>query len=473
MRISIPKDYFEMFDWFKNQDETARVANLPIHSVWGWKYYGWGFQGADFLQFGIKQPLLDRDFDRWSPYNEQYYREMAQAIYSQDQNKLNNVLTKYDIAYILWDKSIIAPEQGADKRILFQPETEELLNRDSFLSQVAHFGNLLIYEVKVKNPQVRTIENPVSAGPKAIFHDDFAYTKYHDYITYSAAGKNAVFYPYRNIIDNQNRVIDEDILVKYPAPAGLDPKTSLNPHNNCPPINSREKANFQKTVVLEKSNGFIEYKSLGGSFCENFSYLNFPRNQGYLISINSRNLQGLPLRICVYNYLSRRCDLLAYLSDSKEFRQDLFLIPPLDQSMGFDINIDNFSIKNSPSLNDLESIKIYPFDYSRLSQLEDYSISAGENSEKSVLVYSQSFEPGWKAYENGKELKEHVLVNNWANGWLIENSKVKSPTFAKASAGRQNSKITIVFWPQYLEYLGFGILIATFLWLSYLTRGQK
>ena len=52
----------------------------------------------------------------------------------------------------------------------------------------------------------------------------------------------------------------------------------------------------------------------------------------------------------------------------------------------------------------------------------------------------------------GKELKEHVLVNNWANGWIIDSEKFKV----------QSSKFVIVFWPQYLEYLGFVILILTF-----------
>lgn len=36
----------------------------------------------------------------------------------------------------------------------------------------------------------------------------------------------------------------------------------------------------------------------------------------------------------------------------------------------------------------------------------------------------------------------------------------------------QNSKFVIIFWPQYLEYLGFGILIATFAWIFFVYKNK-
>lgn len=474
MKVNIPSAYFSVFKLLNDQP-YGRVATLPIHSFWGWNYYSWGYQGAGFLWFGLKDPVLEREFDRWNPNNEQYYREMSQAIYSQDQNKLNNVLQKYDIFYILWDKSIIAPEQGKDNKALFQNETEKLLNNDLSLQQIAHFGDLLIYETKFKNPQVRFIRNPVSVGSPAIFYDDFAYAKYHDYITYSNPKKNTVLYPFRDIIDNQNRIISKDILTSFSNPTTLDPKLSLNTNNDCSLANPQEKTNFQKTIIGEKPDRFIEYTSSGGSFCEHFSYPTLQRNNAYLISIDSRNVKGLPLRICIRNYISNRCDLFTHLSGSKKFTQNVFLIPPIDQSIGFDINVNNFSVKNNSSVNDLKTIEIYPFDYEKLSQTENYPASSGQNEEKNVIVYSQSFDSGWKAYEVtsdkikaiswlnnifpflfGKELKEHVLVNNWANGWVLDDQRPMT----------KDQRLIIIFWPQYLEYLGFGILIITFVWLS-------
>jgi len=47
----------------------------------------------------------------------------------------------------------------------------------------------------------------------------------------------------------------------------------------------------------------------------------------------------------------------------------------------------------------------------------------------------------------GERLREHVKINNWANGWKIE--------------GNEKYSYVIVFWPQYLQYAGFVVLALT------------
>ncbi len=455
MRINIPVDYFKMFKWFEAQ-ENGRIANLPIHSVWGWNYYDWGYQGAEFLSFGIKQPILERDFDRWNSSNEQYYREMSQAIYSQDKIKLSNVLKKYDIKYILLDKSVIAPEQKIGSKILFFDEIDSLLDSFANIKKVAQFGKLSIYELNSSIKNVRIIKNPATIVPNSVFYDDFAYSKYSDYISYPDPEKNTVLYPFGNISNNQNLIISSKILpVLSKAKPTVDVASINNTINDCPP-DAPDNLGLKKDIVNEDSLRFIRYTSSAGSFCDHFSYPDFARNQGYIISIVSRNNKGLPIRLCVNNYLSKRCDLFTELGESKNFKEENFLLLPIDTGIGFNINISNFAIKGSPSINDIKSINIIPFDYSKLSQIETYKAS-GSNG-KSVITLSQSFDQGWKAYEDGKELKEHVLVNNWANGWVLESNKLEV----------RSKKLVVIFWPQYLEYLGFGIVITTFLWLLYI-----
>ena len=91
-----------------------------------------------------------------------------------------------------------------------------------------------------------------------------------------------------------------------------------------------------------------------------------------------------------------------------------------------------------------------------------------------IIYLSQSYHPGWKAYEIkcqnsklkcqiysffpfifGKEIKEHVLVNNWANGWRLE----EPPKPANQST------LIIIFLPQYLEFLGVLLLLIIFTFL--------
>jgi len=807
MKVKIPNEYFAMFNWFKNQPQ-GRVAEFPIHSFWGWQYYSWNYQGAGFLWFGIKQPLLNREFDRWNLNNEQYYREMSQAVYAQNQDLFKQVIKKYDINYILVDKNVIAPGPGINPKILFFDEINKLLENDKEFNSVNKFGkNLFVYS-KTKNTTsnnwVYLLNKPTSVSPidKASY-EDFAYSKYGDYITIK--DNNDVFFPFRNALDNQNHLLSAiniknnglnlnfnsvsgnfnfqnfqnleqllpaDLYIEkksnilniklYPdlpiknltalpipistsvtlpketdvilsinqtenyvlskisdnTPLSVDKvllntqktndiaiypfnedvkilpdfsnvkytletcgKSDKNPifgisninknsfsifgknaeicmvipiinifpnlnqqfHNNikellmslsvnyqgdnnsniciaklnksgclyylsqnlkpnavnsqntlqyfgikkdeinnlviriyldttkntnlkkvsysgfaigftkpisslsilpntltdslanvktdklnnyqlsipfsgiqdlskditklprtagdCPAPNPKGANPSNKQIVKDETNQYIRYSSEGSSFCDHFSYTNLPHNQAYLISIVSRNIKGLPIRLCITNNYSSRCDIYTQLSSSADFSQDLFLLPDMGQGNGYDININNFSIERAPSVNDLKSINIIPFPYQWLSHAEVenngfinqlppqriepnmvshpnqslYLIELSENElnkGSNVLVLSQSFEKGWTAYgvKNfgildqlfpfifGKKISDHIEINNWSNGWMLNGA---------------DKKIVIVFLPQYLEYLGLAILILVLIFFLKKPFGKK
>jgi hypothetical protein len=95
-----------------------------------------------------------------------------------------------------------------------------------------------------------------------------------------------------------------------------------------------------------------------------------------------------------------------------------------------------------------------------------------------IVQIPQAFDKGWDAYVvpgtgfvdtyfpyiSGKKLIDHVLVNNWANGWKVAShgSSLRQDYGRQARVtGQQN--IVIVFWPQYLEYIGFGLVVVTLL----------
>ncbi len=150
MRVAIPERYFRLFDYLEAQEGYGRVANLPIHTFWGWVYHSWednmlGYQGAGFLWFGIKQPLLDREFDRWNITNQNYYADMTRAVYAQESYLLIETLEKYKIRWLLFDGSIVAP--GQNQKILFKEELAKLLTSTNSLILAKDFGNnLKLYE---------------------------------------------------------------------------------------------------------------------------------------------------------------------------------------------------------------------------------------------------------------------------------------------------------------------------------------
>ena len=141
--------------------------------------------------------------------------------------------------------------------------------------------------------------------------------------------------------------------------------------------------------------------------------------------------------------------------------------------MGYSINFDNISIGRQETITELKGVKVYPIPYRLLKQIKlvkdemevgvdsrfgtwnievkhpnpsYYEVSL-DGEGKGTLVLSQSFDKGWVGYKDrlfGERLDKHVLVNNWSNGWEI--------------AGDEQ-RIILWFWPQALEYLGFGGLI--------------
>ena len=227
VRVEIPNRYFEMFDYFEKQDEYGRVLNLPIHSFWGWATYSWdkrglGYQGAGFLWFGIKQPLIDREFDRWNIANEQPYREISTAIYSQNEDLLQKYLEKYDIRWLIFDKSVLAP--GLDEKVLFHNEIEKMFSDMGSMSLDRDFGDgLLVYKFNPKEEyqRERWLDSYVESN-NTLFKEYFdpIYTVYGDYI--SGGSETHQFVGFNSVDENLSGdlVYSDDKAVYFKLPYG-------------------------------------------------------------------------------------------------------------------------------------------------------------------------------------------------------------------------------------------------------------
>jgi hypothetical protein len=192
--------------------------------------------------------------------------------------------------------------------------------------------------------------------------------------------------------------------------------------------------------------------------------------------------------MCVTDYTSRKCDIYSDLTSFENIGQDVFLLPPMDENgIGYDINLENLGINKSPSENYLSSIEFIPIPYQFLQNIRSkdnlsntpkqiatqqikinplfYLVTTA--GKPGVVNLNNSFEPGFRAYYTdcfdqvscgfkaffapffGQEVKNHVLVDNWANGWIVN-----------------GKNITIIFVPQYLEYLGFALIVFIFTYLG-------
>ena len=127
------------------------VLTLPLHTFSGWQYYKWGYQGSGFIWFGMKQPVLDRDSDRWSVANEQAFRELQYTLYSQRIGQFDKTLKKFGVGYIIWDTATITPSEKNRNQILYQRETTTVLKRlidEGLLKKINSFGTITVYKLQ-------------------------------------------------------------------------------------------------------------------------------------------------------------------------------------------------------------------------------------------------------------------------------------------------------------------------------------
>jgi hypothetical protein len=209
MRVDIPQRYFDMFNYFDVQKGYGRVLNLPIHSFWGWVYHNWdqqttlGYQGAGFLWFGIKQPLINREFDRWNLTNEKPYMEISTAVYAQDLTTLEKLLDKYKIRWLLVDQSIVAPAQ--DEKQLFYQQIKLLLKSSQKIRLDKDFGQgLAVYRYYPDTEfSIKEELNSYYEASDSTFKEstDPIYTAYGNY-----AGNGAKSYPFVGITGHDESV---------------------------------------------------------------------------------------------------------------------------------------------------------------------------------------------------------------------------------------------------------------------------
>ncbi len=232
------------------------------------------------------------------------------------------------------------------------------------------------------------------------------------------------------------------------------------------------------------------------SACFSYQAPGLEERYGYLIKIRNKNLQGPRLFFYIKDQTKQQSYLEARLQKDIEY----FILPERYQyGIGYSFVFQNTSYQNSKSINELDQVSIYLLPVSQIKNIQLVNTSAlinppvflqaedshknayylyrinvsGLSEENGNLILYQTFHPGWKAYFIGtpnflntylpflfgQEIKDHVLINNWANGWQISQSQLNQ------SKSVESENAVIIFWPQYLEFIGFALLIAGFLFI--------
>lgn len=242
---------------------------------------------------------------------------------------------------------------------------------------------------------------------------------------------------------------------------------------------SFENKTYRDTLVVESFEG--------NSACFTFDAPNLEQKQGYLARIESHNIAGRDLFFYVLDKTKEQPYVETRLNDDVEY---FVMGDRYDQGIGYSFSFQNDSFDTIDTINQLDSVAVYLIPYDLIKNLYAFEKTASpaqfaadfdatkqsyykyvvdvNSTTPMTIILNQAYSDGWHAYvlqKNasaiqrafpalfGKEITTHVLVNNWANGWELDNTN-------------PDETISIVYLPQYLQYAGITVLGITMLVLT-------
>lgn len=431
-RKNIPQEYQELFYFFKQQNPNGRITNLPQGSFWGWTNYRFGISGSGFLWYGIKQPILDRAFDAWNLKNEQYYWELSTALQKSDSQELNKIFQKYSIQYIIFDNNVYFPDENIYNNI--SVTTKEKLDSIESFEKIAQFGQISVYQTPYTT-QKYLVNNPVSVNNFDFYYSDPAFSEFSNYINNSSPNYN---YPFINLFTSRLTSEQNFSVTK------TDQSITIDNQNQKSTFSLDNSTNSEYTLALPTNKSFL-------------TVYNFPTaklNQDYLVEVNYKYISGLPAEISAVSTNSRHKYFDTKLEKSKKNSTAWFILPAYetdDFQPGINIIFNTSPLKEINSQNQINFVKLYPFDLKSLINQKEQIFTLTESK---YIFYPQTYSSGWKAFYFNwgipTFLKNHALANNWANAWELP-----------ANKNLTAKQIHVFFWPQSFEYIGLIITITT------------
>lgn len=518
MKVEIPKQYFEVFDYFEKQPKEARIAFLPAQTFWGWNFYDWGYRGSGFLWYGIEQPMLDRAFDVWSANNESFYNQLSEAIYSKDLISFENTLRKFQVTYLILDESITM--SGNSDEFLYESEIRDLISQSEHIRLEKSLSLLDIFRIDYQygNQYVWTPKEFVLADVDLTYSStDIVYDKYGDYVF----DKEGITIPFANFdyrkgpevvfdgnkvkIQSEKLVFNGEKQLNIPEQFESDLSTlRINEEKQMEVVleMDRESKNYVSRGLSEirncnlKTEGEV-YREIEGNkvtyragnnavTCDFYNYPELELTQGYFLKIKGENLEGRSLKIYLQNWNNNKIDFETLLPRG-EFNEVFFISPKEVGGTGYTLNLETRAFGKISATNVIEEIQFIPVPTIALQGIElvseGYSNAAKDmviidskkvgtgyysvetNSKEGLIVLGQGYESGWLGF--GFEEDNLSVFNKafpWFMGDILKHTRVNS--WANGwFVPEDNQKLIIVFWPQYLEYFGMTIMVLGLVFL--------
>jgi len=261
--------------------------------------------------------------------------------------------------------------------------------------------------------------------------------------------------------------------------------SNLSQIENC---DNFRKQYFSYFIKQGDEQKLLELSAQNATSCISFYLPTLDHDQGYYLSVQNQNLEGQALHFWVLNEDEKTPIIDTYLPKSKTPVVSKLILPPMEKfGKAYSIHLENISIGNTKSGNLVGEININPIPYYFLSNIviqnspvpiqtfnkaqvstqhpnpSLYLIDVSGKGEKEISL-SQTYSKYWALYKVnsfglldkflpflGQKQKQHIAINNWANGWIISGQ----------------GKYIAIYLPQYLEYIGFVLTSGTLLILAF------
>lgn len=524
MKVKIPNDYFVVMDYFKSQPTDKRIALLPDYTFWGWFFTRWHYDGSGFLWYAVEQPVVSRTFDVWSNTSESYYWEIKAAVEAEDIGRFKSVLKKYDIDYLVLDHSLLpvsATYRGLaydrlenllnqSANIFKALDTDNLTvykianarNSKNFVETVGSLATVgpktFVTNFDQSYSDLGAYRNSANPDYYYPFADLTTQTRLKEknwelieladsFILKAALPKN--LNQYQAILpqtDEKTRFFENGQVATYSAQINArvesdklvveiakDKILDFAPRETKIEDCSFDRSSSKKgTVIIKKNFRSLEIENREGKIsCFSFDGPFLSHKYSYLVKIDNENLSGRRLFFYVLDKTKRQ----SYIEERLKNDSEYFIINPKNPfGLGHSFVFHNNSYEGISSKNILEDVAVYLFPFEELKKIYLVKTKTPEPiitnprwpsgvqlQPVSTIILNQSFSPGWYAFKiHGGQIKDHFLVNGWANGWNVPVS-----TNPDGVGNQLEPVITILFLPQLLEFAGFGLLAFTLIWI--------
>jgi hypothetical protein len=257
--------------------------------------------------------------------------------------------------------------------------------------------------------------------------------------------------------------------------------------------------------VIDSHTQFMSktyYSKDGGVSCEPLYYPDLMLGKEYLIHLTGEHKKGRGLKFYLRDTEYGRQDFEELL-EQRDFNVAYGVLSWPEKKGGYVVDLETRSFPSVTTEITLNNLVFYDFPISWLGKvyvtdfedelrvennldIEDYTKLTSAFYEITtinggLISLNQGYDGGWLGYQLkadrsqksevrsqltmlmpwffGERL-EHVKVNGWSNGFIIGDDDSSQQSV-------DGSQIVILYWPQYLEWVGLGVLFLTFGFLSF------